>query len=103
LHHANHERSNKLRRDEVVSLREAVYARFGEIGLFMNNAATRVGGGVLGDIEDWQRALDVNFWGVVHGVSAFVPRMLEQGSPALVIDTAPSRGSPTGPATWPTT
>jgi hypothetical protein len=35
-----------------MSLREAVYARFGEVGVLMNNAATRVGGGVLGGITN---------------------------------------------------
>jgi hypothetical protein len=36
--------------------------------------------------------MDVNFWGVVHGVSAFVPRMLEHGSRALVINTGSKQG-----------
>jgi hypothetical protein len=34
----------------------------------------------------------VNFWGVVHGVSEFVPRMLEQGRPALVVNTGSKQG-----------
>jgi NAD(P)-dependent dehydrogenase (short-subunit alcohol dehydrogenase family) len=76
----------------VESLREAVYATFGEVDLLMNNAATRVGGGALGRLEDWQDAMDVNFWGVVHGVSAFVPRMLEQGGPALIVNTGSKQG-----------
>jgi NAD(P)-dependent dehydrogenase (short-subunit alcohol dehydrogenase family) len=80
------------RREDVESLRDAVYATFGEVGLLMNNAATRVRGGALGRIEDWQDAMNVNFWGVVHGVSEFVPRMLEQGRPALVVNTGSKQG-----------
>jgi NAD(P)-dependent dehydrogenase (short-subunit alcohol dehydrogenase family) len=80
------------RLDEVESLKEAVYAAFGEVGLLMNNAASRVGGGIRAPLEDWRQAMDVNFWGVVHGVSAFVPRMLEQGSPGLVINTGSKQG-----------
>jgi hypothetical protein len=52
----------------------------------------RGGGGVWASLEDWRHALDVNFWGLVHGVSAFVPRMLEQGSPAVVINTGSKQG-----------
>jgi len=78
--------------DDVQSLKDAVYAAFGEVGLLMNNAATRVGGGAMGRLEDWQEALCVNFWGVVHGVSAFVPRMIEQGEPCLVINTGSKQG-----------
>jgi NAD(P)-dependent dehydrogenase (short-subunit alcohol dehydrogenase family) len=80
------------RPEDVEALKQAVYAAFGEVGLLMNNAATRVGGGALGRLEDWQQALDVNFWGVVHGVRAFVPRMIEQGEPCLVINTGSKQG-----------
>jgi NAD(P)-dependent dehydrogenase (short-subunit alcohol dehydrogenase family) len=80
------------RPEEVESLREAVYATFGEVGLLMNNAASRVGDGIRAPLEDWRQAMDVNFWGVVHGVSAFLPRMLEQSSPGLVINTGSKQG-----------
>jgi NAD(P)-dependent dehydrogenase (short-subunit alcohol dehydrogenase family) len=78
--------------EEVEALRQAVFAAFGEVGLLMNNAATRVGGGALARLEDWQAALGVNFWGVVHGVRAFVPRMIEQGEPGLVVNTGSKQG-----------
>ena len=65
------------RPEEIEALKEDVYATFGEVGLLMNNAVTRTGGGVWDRLENWQQALDVNFWGVVHGVRAFVPRMIE--------------------------
>jgi NAD(P)-dependent dehydrogenase (short-subunit alcohol dehydrogenase family) len=77
---------------DVESLKEAVYAAFGEVGLLMNNAATRTGGGALGRLEDWQEALGVNFWGVVHGVRAFVPRMIESGGAGLVVNTGSKQG-----------
>jgi NAD(P)-dependent dehydrogenase (short-subunit alcohol dehydrogenase family) len=80
------------RLEDVEALKEIVWATFGEVGLLMNNAATRVGGGAFGRLEDWQAALDVNFWGVVHGVRAFVPRMIEQGAPGLVINSGSKQG-----------
>jgi len=80
------------RPEDVESLRDAVFAAFGEVGLLMNNAATRVGGGAMGRLEDWHETLRVNFWGVVHGVSAFVPRMIEQREPCVVINTGSKQG-----------
>jgi NAD(P)-dependent dehydrogenase (short-subunit alcohol dehydrogenase family) len=80
------------RATDLEMLRNTVYERFGEVGLLMNNAATRVGGGPFGRLEDWRSALDVNFWGVVHGSRAFVPRMIAQGEPGLVINTGSKQG-----------
>ena len=77
---------------EIKALRDTVYERFGEVGLLMNNAVSRLGGGVWAPLADWQAAMDVNFWGVVHGVRAFVPRMIEQGTPCLVVNTGSKQG-----------
>jgi NAD(P)-dependent dehydrogenase (short-subunit alcohol dehydrogenase family) len=80
------------RPEDLEALKERVYGTFGEVGLLMNNAATRTGGGAFGRLEDWRNALEVNFWGVVHGVRAFVPRMIEQSEPGLVINTGSKQG-----------
>jgi NAD(P)-dependent dehydrogenase (short-subunit alcohol dehydrogenase family) len=77
---------------DLEALRNATYESFGEVGLLMNNAATRLGGGVFAPLEDWQVAMDVDFWGVVHGVRAFVPRMIEQATPCLVVNTGSKQG-----------
>jgi NAD(P)-dependent dehydrogenase (short-subunit alcohol dehydrogenase family) len=80
------------RPSDLEALRNAAYETFGEVGLLRNNAATRVGGGVFAPLEDWQVAMAVNFWGVVHGVRAFVPRMIEQSTPCLVVNTGSKQG-----------
>ena len=77
---------------DLEGLKDAAYATFGEVGLLMNNAASRVGGGVWAPLEDWRVAMAVNFWGVVHGVRAFVPRMIAQGTPCLVVNTGSKQG-----------
>jgi hypothetical protein len=77
---------------DLEALRNTVYERFDEVGLLMNNAASRVGGGVWASLEDWHVAMNVNFWGVVHGVRAFVPRMIAQGTPCLVVNTGSKQG-----------
>ena len=80
------------REEEVSALEAAVRARFGEVGLLMNNAATRTGGGPFAPLADWRHALEVNLWGVIHGVQAFVPAMIAQGSPCLVVNTGSKQG-----------
>lgn len=66
--------------------------RLGPVAVLMNNAVTRTGGGVWGKPEDWQKALAVNFWGVLNGVNAFVPRMIERGDPAMVVNCGSKQG-----------
>ena len=75
---------------------------FGDLHVLMNNAVTRVGGGVFDSDDDWRHAMDVNFWGVVHGVQAFVPDMIRHGQPALVINTGSKQGitNPPGNAAY---
>ena len=43
-------------------------------------------------MEDWQKVIGVNLLGVAYGVQAFVPRMLAQGRPGTVINTASEAG-----------
>jgi NAD(P)-dependent dehydrogenase (short-subunit alcohol dehydrogenase family) len=85
-------RTDVARPDDLEALKDAAYERFGEVGLLMNNAASRTGGGVWAPLEDWHVAMDVNFWGVVYGVRAFVPHMIAQGTPCLVVNTGSKQG-----------
>ena len=83
---------NVGRAQDLEALCDAVYETFGEVGLLMNNAATRVAGGTSETLEDWHRTMDVNFWGVVHGVRAFLPRMLAQAGPSAIVNTGSKQG-----------
>jgi NAD(P)-dependent dehydrogenase (short-subunit alcohol dehydrogenase family) len=47
-------------------------------------------------IKDWRWVLDVNLWGVVHGIRAFVPRMLASGEEGHIVNTASMAGLVTG-------
>jgi NAD(P)-dependent dehydrogenase (short-subunit alcohol dehydrogenase family) len=58
----------------------------------MNNAVTRVGGGIWNPAADWHRAVDVNLWGVVNGVRCFVPSMIEAGAKAHVVNVGSKQG-----------
>ena len=85
------------RADDVRRLEAAVRDRFGGTDVLMNNAGIQPGSGMFGPAENWQRVLNVNLWGVIHGTHAFVPAMLERGRPGLVVNTGSKQGITTPP------
>ena len=71
-------------------LADAATEEFGDVHLLCNNAG--VEGYLDGAVweatdKDWNWTVGVNFWSVVHGIQAFVPRMLAHGRPAHVVNT----------------
>lgn len=65
---------------------------WGEVGLLVNNAGIG-GGGYVGEtsIEDWEKVLKTNLMGVVHGCTAFIPRMKTQRR-GHIVNTASTAG-----------
>jgi NAD(P)-dependent dehydrogenase (short-subunit alcohol dehydrogenase family) len=78
--------------EEVQRLKERVYDRFGEVAVLMNNAGTSPGGGPLEHFERWQRVLNVNLWGVIHGVQSFTQAMIDQRMPGAIVNTGSKQG-----------
>jgi NAD(P)-dependent dehydrogenase (short-subunit alcohol dehydrogenase family) len=79
--------------DDVDRLRDETMARFGRVDILCNNA----GVAVLGPPErvsmtDWEWILQVNVLGLVRGIRAFVPLLLEQGT-GHVVNTASVAGT----------
>lgn len=68
--------------------REAV-DRFGALHVAVNNAGI-VNGGFSWELEldDWRRVLDINLWGVIHGIRAFVPLILASNEEGHVVNVA---------------
>ena len=90
--------------DSVEALAEAVYQRFGGVHLLFNNAGVLVDGlSWERPLADWRWTLDVNLFGVVHGIRSFVPRMLEGGESGRVVNTASLAGLIVGPFLGPYT
>jgi NAD(P)-dependent dehydrogenase (short-subunit alcohol dehydrogenase family) len=88
---------------DLVRLREATLERFGVASVLMNNAGIGNNPGLPWEnVDAWKKLFDVNLWGVVHGVEAFVPSLLDAGKPALVINTGSKQGitSPPGNAAY---
>jgi NAD(P)-dependent dehydrogenase (short-subunit alcohol dehydrogenase family) len=81
--------------DSVCSLRDAAIAKFNAVHVVCNNAG--IGAGAEGpiwehELRDWEWAIGVNVWGVIHGINAFVPAMLANGEPGHVVNTSSGNG-----------
>ena len=44
------------------------------------------------ELADWKWGFDVNVWGVIHGIKAFVPGMVASGEPGHVVNTSSGNG-----------
>lgn len=74
---------------EVEALARRTLEAFGKVHVVVNNAGVSITGPTWHmSLDDWRWVYDVNFWGVVHGIKAFVPILIEQGEPGHVINTA---------------
>ena len=83
--------------DSVRALRDRALDRFGAVHLVHNNAGVGLGGPIWEVPEsDWRWILGVNLWGVVHGIAAFVPLLVEQGE-GHVVNTASIAGLASAP------
>ncbi len=61
----------------------------GGIDVLVNNAGVGPAARIVDTtLSDWRWILDVNLMGVVHGIGAFLPGMLERGTPAHIVNTA---------------
>jgi NAD(P)-dependent dehydrogenase (short-subunit alcohol dehydrogenase family) len=73
----------------VQALADTAVERFGSVHLVFNNA----GVGPMAPIArmtlgDWKWMVDVNLWGVIHGVHSFLPLLQAHGEPAYIVNTA---------------
>lgn len=64
---------------------QLVIAEFGRVDILFNNAGVIFTGDVMQtEYEDIQRIVDVDFWGVVHGTTAFLPHLVDSGAGVIV-------------------
>jgi NAD(P)-dependent dehydrogenase (short-subunit alcohol dehydrogenase family) len=79
--------------DELSQLAEKTLDRFGKVHVVCNNAGVFAGGLTWDAVgSDWEWVLGVNLYGVLHGIRAFVPVMLEQNEPGHVVNTCSMAG-----------
>jgi NAD(P)-dependent dehydrogenase (short-subunit alcohol dehydrogenase family) len=89
-------RANVMEAGEVERLAEAAYSAFGAVHVVCNNAGVCAmsAGAAIWEVplDDWRWVLGVNVMGVVHGIHAFVPRMLAAGEEGHIVNTASGAG-----------
>ena len=83
-------------RQAVSALADAAFAA-GEVAVLMNNAGIGLRTGCWSEPDNWRRMIEVNLFGVLNGVQAFLPRMTEASRPAVVINTGSKQGITTPP------
>jgi NAD(P)-dependent dehydrogenase (short-subunit alcohol dehydrogenase family) len=77
---------------DVERLKDLAFGELGEVAILMNNAGVGGGAGPLGDLAKWRRVIDINLWGVIHGVNLFAPEMIKQRSPSAIVNTGSKQG-----------
>jgi NAD(P)-dependent dehydrogenase (short-subunit alcohol dehydrogenase family) len=77
-------------RAAVEDAADKIEAAFGPVHVLVNNAGITLGPIPVTDIDEemWDWIFGVNLFGVVNGVSTFVPRMLATGQEGHVVNTA---------------
>jgi NAD(P)-dependent dehydrogenase (short-subunit alcohol dehydrogenase family) len=71
--------------EELDRLAERVFARHGAVRLLINNAGIEtVGYSWEIPTARWEATLNINIHGIIHGVRAFVPRIIESGEEAWI-------------------
>jgi len=89
--------------EQVKKLADLAFDTYGKVHIDWNNAGTGGGGSFAdADMTGWNRAIGVNIQGTLHGILAFMPRMLAQDEEGYIIGTTSGSGANgtmyTGPA-----
>ena len=78
---------------DVEALADKALAAFGAVHVVCNNAGVAPGGLVWEhSTKDWEWAMGVNVWGVIHGVRVFTPILLRQNTEGHIVNTASVAG-----------
>ncbi len=82
-------RTDVSQADSVSALAEETLEAFGAVHVVCNNAGVFAGGlSWEAPLEDYEWVLNVNLWGVIHGVRTFVPHLLAHGEEGHIVNTA---------------
>lgn len=80
-------------RDDVVHLADEAFRMLGGVHVVFNNAGVAVAGPIAQmSHDDWRWVIDVDLWGPIHGVEAFLPRLLAQGEGGHLLFTSSFAG-----------
>ena len=91
-------RTDVMSEEQVNRLADAAFSTFGNVHVVCNNAGVAATAATLrsrpweSSLNDWEWTFGVNFMGVLYGVRAFIPRMLENGDEGHIVNTASMAG-----------
>ena len=86
----------------VQALADFAFEQMGQVDLLINNAGVFQGGlSWERSIEDWDWAMSVNVYGLIHASRSFVPRMIAQDTEGHVVNTASVAAYVAGPFSAP--
>src|SRR5215510_5182786 len=78
---------------DVQRLADEAFRVLGRVHVLFNNAGVALAGPIAQVThDDWRWVIDVDLWGPIHGVEAFLPRMIEQGESGHVVFTSSFAG-----------
>ena len=91
--------------DDMAAAAKQALDRFGVIHLIVNNAGVGGGGGPMWKLgeADWKWAIDVNLYGVLHGIRLLLPALVDSGEEGHVVNTASIAGLTSTPFMGPYT
>jgi NAD(P)-dependent dehydrogenase (short-subunit alcohol dehydrogenase family) len=79
--------------EEMVHLADEAFRLLGQVDIVFSNAGIVVAGPLVTMThEDWRWVIDIDLWGSIHAVEAFVPKLLEQGTGGHIAFTASFAG-----------
>ena len=91
-------RTNVMLEDDINRLADAAFSAYGNVHILCNNAGVAATAATLrsrpweSPLSDWEWTFGVNFMGVLYGIRAFIPRMLENGDEGHIVNTASMAG-----------
>jgi NAD(P)-dependent dehydrogenase (short-subunit alcohol dehydrogenase family) len=79
--------------DQMVHLADESFRLLGQVDIVFSNAGIVVAGPIAQMThDDWRWVIDIDLWGSIHAVEAFLPRLLEQGTGGHIAFTASFAG-----------
>ena len=89
--------------DEVMAFEAFARQSFGNVHVLCNNAGVGAGGPVsdLSNLDLWKWTIDIDLWGVIYGCKVFLPRIIEHGEAAHIVNTSSMAGHLSAPMMGP--
>ncbi|MDT5018050.1 MAG: hypothetical protein QOD39_4210 [Mycobacterium sp.] len=79
--------------DDVIHVADEAFRIFGDVHVVCNNAGIAYAGPIAGTShDDWRFVIDVDLWGPIHGVEAFLQRLIAQDADSHMVFTSSFAG-----------